>query len=120
VLGWNQRTADFNIWLGNATKAAAAELGDRVKRELVGYEPAEKHPTGWACRADRRSFASVKRRADRIAKRQKEPAIGDGCQSREDPQSKSIRSSAVCRNSHTHRKTKRIVTELTLARLGAC
>jgi hypothetical protein len=53
VMGWNQRTVDFDIWLGNATRAAAAELGDRIRLgELVGYEPAEKHPTGWAFRAD--------------------------------------------------------------------
>jgi len=52
VMRWNQKTADFDIWLGNATRAAAAELGDRVRLgELVGYEPAEKHPTGWAFRA---------------------------------------------------------------------
>ena len=38
---------------------------------------------------------------------EKEPAIGDGCQSREEPQHNSIRSNVVCRNSHTHRKTLR-------------
>src|SRR5471032_1471243 len=38
---------------------------------------------------------------------QKEPAIRDGCQSREEPQYKSIRGSVVCRNSHTHTKTLR-------------
>jgi hypothetical protein len=27
VMGWNQRTVDFDIWLGNATRAAAAEMG---------------------------------------------------------------------------------------------
>lgn len=52
-MGWNGQTADFDIWLGNATTAAAAELGDRVRLgALVGYEPADRHPTGWAYRTD--------------------------------------------------------------------
>jgi hypothetical protein len=34
---------------------------------------------------------------------QKEPAIGDGSQSREKRQSKSIRGSVMCHNSHTER-----------------
>jgi hypothetical protein len=56
VMGWNQRTVDFDIWLGNATRTAAAEMGDRVRLgELVGYEPTEKHPTGWAYRANQNS-----------------------------------------------------------------
>jgi hypothetical protein len=33
----------------------------------------------------------------------KEPVIGDGSQSREDLQGKSIRGSVMCRNSHTRR-----------------
>ena len=36
---------------------------------------------------------------------QKGPAIGDGSQSREKRQSKSVRGSVMCRNSHTERKT---------------
>jgi hypothetical protein len=36
---------------------------------------------------------------------EKAPAIGDGCQSREETQCNSIRGSVMCRNSHTHRKT---------------
>ena len=39
--------------------------------------------------------------ADEEGSLQKEPAIGDGSQSREKQQSKSIRGSAMCRNSHT-------------------
>jgi hypothetical protein len=35
----------------------------------------------------------------------KEPAIGDGSQSREKHQSKSIRGGAVCHYSHTERET---------------
>ena len=59
VMGWNQQTIDFDIWLGNATRAAAAEMGDRVRLgELVGYEPAEKYPSGWAYRTDRSSSAA--------------------------------------------------------------
>ena len=38
------------------------------------------------------------------AESKKGPAIGDGSQSREEPQYKSICSNVVCRNSHTHRK----------------
>jgi hypothetical protein len=35
---------------------------------------------------------------------EKAPAIGDGCQSREETQCNSIRGSVMCRNSHTHRE----------------
>ena len=45
---------------------------------------------------------------------QKERAIRDGCQSREEPQYKSIRGSVVCRNSHTHRKILRTALALQL------
>jgi hypothetical protein len=52
IYAWNPREADFNIWIGNATRDAAAKLGSKVRiGELIGYEPADKHPTGWACRA---------------------------------------------------------------------
>jgi hypothetical protein len=46
--------------------------------------------------------SSARRRAALL---KKEPAIGDGSQSREKRQGKSIRGSVVCRNSHTERKT---------------
>jgi hypothetical protein len=41
----------------------------------------------------------------RTALLKKEPAIGDGSQSREKRQSTSIRGRAMCRNSHTKRET---------------
>jgi hypothetical protein len=41
----------------------------------------------------------------RTALLKKEPAIGDGSQSREKWQSKSIRGRAMCRNSHTKTET---------------
>jgi hypothetical protein len=50
--GWNQSTLDYDVWLGNATRDAIAKLGSRVKvGELIGYEPADNHPSGWAFRA---------------------------------------------------------------------
>jgi hypothetical protein len=52
VMGWNPSTVAFDIWLGNATKDIIAKLGSRVRSGgLIGYEPADKHPSGWACHA---------------------------------------------------------------------
>jgi hypothetical protein len=51
VLAWDSLTSDFNVWLGNATAATILKLGSRVRAGVaVGYEPADKHPTGWAYR----------------------------------------------------------------------
>jgi hypothetical protein len=52
VMGWNPSTVDFDIWLGTANAETIAKLGSNAKAgPLVGYEPAEKHPTGWGYRA---------------------------------------------------------------------
>ena len=63
VMGWNLLTVDFDIWLGNATAETIAKLGSRVKAgELIGYEDADKHPSGWAYRvpeADVRLAATI-------------------------------------------------------------
>jgi hypothetical protein len=41
-----------STWLGTATRAAAAKVGPNVViSHLLGYEQAEKFPSGWACRA---------------------------------------------------------------------
>ncbi len=53
-------------------------------------------------RRQRMGESSVRRRTALL---KKEPAIGDGSQSREKRQSKSIRGRAMCRNSHTKRET---------------
>ena len=51
VMGWNPSTVDFDIWLGNATAGTIAKLGSSVRSGgLIGYEPADKHPSGWAYR----------------------------------------------------------------------
>jgi hypothetical protein len=52
-----------------------------------------------------------------MAPLKKEPAIGDGSQSREKRQGKSIRGSVVCRNSHTERETL-LVHSLAIATPG--
>jgi hypothetical protein len=52
VLGWNQSTLNFDRWLGNATMETIVKLGSGVRAgELVGYEVASVHPSGWAFRA---------------------------------------------------------------------
>jgi hypothetical protein len=51
-MSWNQQTVDFDRWLGTATRDAIAKLGSGVRvGRLVGYEPANKHPSGWGYRA---------------------------------------------------------------------
>jgi hypothetical protein len=51
VLAWNQLTADFDKWLGTATRDAVAKLGPNVRvGPLVGYELASRYPTGWGYR----------------------------------------------------------------------
>jgi hypothetical protein len=54
--------------------------------------------------ADRRQRTGESSARRRTALLKKEPAIGDGSQSREKRQGKSIRGSVMCRNSHTERK----------------
>jgi len=51
VMGWNPSTVDFDIWLGTATAETITKLGSKVRRgPLVGYERADKHPSGWGYR----------------------------------------------------------------------
>jgi hypothetical protein len=51
VMGWNQSTLGFDIWLGTATPETITKLGPGGKPGgLVGYEPAGKHPSGWGYR----------------------------------------------------------------------
>jgi hypothetical protein len=51
AMSWNQQTVDFDKWLGTATRDAIAKLGSGVRvGRLVGYEPANKHPSGWGYR----------------------------------------------------------------------
>jgi hypothetical protein len=64
--------------------------------------PASAGPSCRAVLGQRTGESSAQRQTVLL---KKEPVIGDGSQSREDPQSRSIRGSAMCHNSHTERET---------------
>jgi hypothetical protein len=52
VFAWNSTTGLFDTWLGTATRTAIAQLGQQVQvGGLVGYEVADRFPSGWACKA---------------------------------------------------------------------